>query len=165
MSDSEHLTVNIGATLSEHPTEDGPVVSRVTEIELSENTLSVEATVSALRSAIETDMRDSYPSVFLWCDGDTIAITDHKTPIEGADYRRLDDYVQPVARAEVIKPTDEAQYTQADRDDLLTALDEFGSDETVEVLIEDEWPVVFKHGETGVGVAPKLSVTVMQQEV
>ena len=87
---------NFAATQGEaivlHEERDGAIASHVSEISPGDGTLSTSVSRSALREAMETDCGDSYPSAYVWSDGETLAVTDHQTAKLTPNADRLDEF-------------------------------------------------------------------------
>lgn len=153
MSDTDKFTIDVGETLKEHRN-GGPVVSRLQVGDVGHDVRRVKARVDNLRKAVETDLHDSYSDVHVWANDGCIAVVDHKKLVEGETARPLSDFSESVVRADVVDVGDECRRTQVDRDATVLALKEFGGEETVEVLVAQNFPLIFRNHEGAVGIAP-----------
>lgn len=151
---SNQLTVNVGETIKTRTVDGGPVVSHVSDVDPGETTKAVEVTVRRLRNAVDTDLEDSYKSVHIWCDGETAAVTDHRMPIDAEEATSLNTFTEALARTAVVVPTPDAVRSTVRRSFVCTALDEFASSETAQMLVDGDYPLVLVGDETAVAIAP-----------
>jgi len=147
---------NFAATQGEaivlHEERDGAIASHVSEISPGDGTLSTTVSRTAIVEAMKTDLGDSYPSAYVWSDGETLAVTDHQTAKLTPDTKRLEGFGRvDVVRTEAVETSDEANGVLVYREATADALDELAV-ESVTVHVETDAPLVIE-GEAGEGVA------------
>lgn len=153
----ERLEAEEGETIVPHATKDGAIGARVTGISPGPETRSVTVRRSTLSDAFDTDLHDSYPSAYVHTDGETVAVTDHKTPANGADVRDLADAGEvSTIRTASIQTSGTTPCVLVDRDTVIAVLDELEA-EVVTVYVEDDKPLLIESEDaSGVGVAPQV---------
>jgi hypothetical protein len=146
-----------------HEGAEGAVIGRITNFEAGSATRSIEVGVDDLRHAVETDLADSYPSAYLWCDGQTLCVTDHRTPIEGEDavgMVDLGDSDVTIKRTAVVRPSSEAVCALFDRELIAAAIDEIDADrQCVTVHVTPDFALVLE-GERVYAVAHMQDTTI-----
>ncbi len=149
---STGTTFERGEPLKE--TDKGPFVARVESVSAGEGAVTLSVNWRQLRNAVSERLRDSYNSVYLWCDGNALAVTDHHHPRANApDVDELADLDTGVHREKVVKPHEDAQAAEFNRQALLSALDALDA-EKVRVVLEEDFPIMFLDGDSGTSVAP-----------
>lgn len=152
-TDSTNLDCELGEEITAHPERDGAVVSRVSDIEPGEATQSVTVDRDELLDEVSTRLPDDYPTVYCWCDGSRIVVTDHKKPADpdaGQTLQNIDDVVH---RADAVQPHTGANCTLVARERLQTAIEAVDADE-VQVHVESSHPVIVEDGGEGAATAP-----------
>jgi len=154
MTNDKHITATPAEPISKHNTKDGAVAAYVEDVAPGAETVSVQVKASNLLDAINTDLRDSYDSVFLHTNGQRVAVTDHKKPVVDEDYPSIHDFESTVARSEAIEGTDDLTKNMVDRNHIGKALTVF-DDSLVTIYIDEYYPIVIENETKAVGVAPK----------
>ena len=146
------FSAETGATIVPHEERDGAIAAHVSEISPRDETPSATVSRSALLEAMKTDLGDSYPSAYVWSDGETLAVTDHKGAKLTPDTSRLEEFGSvDVVRTEAVETSDAANGVLVYREATADALDELAV-ESVTVHVETDAPLVIE-GENGEGVA------------
>lgn len=153
MSNTDKVAVELGETIQEHPN-GGPVVSTLEINGVGDDSRSIKANVKNLHNAVETDLDDSYDDVHVWARDGRVAFTDHKRPIGGDSALPLSDFSESVVRTDVVETGEDCRRTLVDREATKKALAEFDADETVEVLVAENFPLIFRSDGHAVGIAP-----------
>jgi len=147
-----NFTATQGETIVVHQERDGAIASHVSEISPRDETMSATVSRSALVEAMKTDLGDSYPSAYVWSDGETLAVTDHQTAKLTPETSRLEDFGNvDIVRTEAVETSDAANGVLVYREATADALDELAV-ESVTVHVETDAPLVIE-GEDGEGVA------------
>ena len=156
-----HTEYEIGETITKHPRKDGPVVSYFTDVVPGARTNSVTVDAEDLRRAVFSSLRDSYPSVYFWSDGDTLAVTDHRHPTDEAQVGELSeaDESTEVKRVEAIRTPESATVALVDRDNISDAFLKLDGDR-VTVHVDDDRPVFIEGENVTVGISPLLNESI-----
>ena len=146
-----------GETIVSHETRDGAIASHVTEISPGAGAHSVDVSRGALRKKFEQDLSDSYPSVWVWSDGNALAVTDHESPTPSADADNLGEYNSgDLLRREAIETPTDSKRVLVYREAAAEALDEL-KEECVTVHVVSNVPLVIEGDDgRGVAVAPRV---------
>jgi hypothetical protein len=106
---------------------------------------------------MKSDCGDSYPSAYVWSDGETLAVTDHRAAKMTPNTDRLEEFEKiDVVRMAAVETTAEANGVLVYRDATVEALDELAV-ECVTVHVETDAPLVIEGEERrGVAIAPRV---------
>lgn len=143
----------IGKTVVESE-DGGPVVSHVHDIDLT-GAYALHVPRRDFLTAAAERLPDDYPTVWVYCNGKTLAICDHETPIPGAGERHINDVEETVHRTDVLETGDDTVKTLFTREHLVGALNSL-DDERVLVHPSDEFPLIIEGTDEAVAVAPQV---------
>mgnify|MGYP006277351047 CR=1 FL=1 len=152
-----NFTATQGEDIVLHDSRDGAIASHVSEISAGGETLSTSVSRSAFREAMKSDCGDSYPSAYVWTDGETLAVTDHRTAKMTPNTDRLEEFGKvDIVRMAAVETPPEANGVLVYRDATVEALDELAV-ECVTVHVETDAPLVIEgEGSRGVAIAPRV---------
>jgi predicted Zn-dependent protease with MMP-like domain len=145
-----------GEALKGHDTADGAIAGYVRDVTTGTDAASVTVSADALAEAVRSDLADSYPTVHVHADGETVAVTDHRKPTAEAAADALGEFgAVDVVRLPAVATGDDAQRVLVDREAVADATAAVDGD-AVTVHVETGYPLVVAGATETVAVAPQL---------